>query len=757
MMITRLIYPICLKAFLPMVAGNGLCRSGDKSRLRGPVNPEKIRQATTTKNRFTKLTREFGLKLGGGRNITGNGPFLIWFLFRMYESPRINIKRNFHIEGKNSQRSKVVHDVVLGTMGNPKRRKSHGFGDLVVGSNCFRRGSGIRQFHSRRSINHYRGASPDFETDIASDRLTNVIHDIATLKNLTLAYESIKSKPGNMTPGSRRETLDGVSLAWVEKAVVDLRSGKYSFAPARRVGIPKAGSDELRSLGVVSPRDKIILTAILQVLEPFYEKKFLESSHGFRPNKGCHTALKYIKYRFGNSNWVIEGDIAKCFDTIDHDILLNILKRSIKCYKTIALIKRSLRNPLEDQGMIIKPKKGTLQGSPLSPLLCNIYLHEMDLFIEGLERSFNSGSRRRKSLTYRKVQYELSKQNISPTESKYLKVKLGSLSSKDHLDPDFRRLVYTRYADDFVIGISGPKTDCERIREEVKEFLMKNLALRLSMKKTVISHFNRIGISFLGTSIRGNQEKEKVVRKLSKGGRVIQARTTSRARMEAPIAVLLDRGVANGLFRRRQCGEVVPTAVRQVVNLDHSDIVKFYNQKIRGILNYYSFTDNAKSLGTIVHGMKHSCTLTLALKFKLRVRAKVFAKFGKYLECKETGTKLFIPNSFSSNGKFYINPTAPEIIMDARWNNKLSRSNLIKGCLVCGETPSEMHHVRKLKDMKIRYQEGSIDFWTLQMAAINRKQIPLCKAHHLALHNGSLTPFEKEKLKEAISKFKDPN
>ena len=93
-----------------------------------------------------------------------------------------------------------------------------------------------------------------------------------------------------------------------------------------------------------------------------------------------------------------------------------------------------------------------------------------------------------------------------------------------------------------------------------------------------------------------------------------------------------------------------------------------------------------KSLGIIAHGIKHSCALTLALKFKLRVRSRAFAKFGKYLECKETATKLFIPNSFSRNENFHINPTAPDVIMDARWNNKLSRSNLNKGGLICGET-----------------------------------------------------------------------
>jgi group II intron reverse transcriptase/maturase len=641
-------------------------------------------------------------------------------------------------------------------MGNPNRRKFHGFGGFVVGCTffCTQRRPGIQQFHTRGSINLNRRAVPNDGIGIANDRITNVIHDIASIKNITTAYESIKSKSGNMISGGTPKTLDGLDLSWVDKASKDLKSGKFSFSKARRVNIPKQGSSKLRPLGVVSPRDKIILTAVLQVLEPFYEKRFLNNSHGFRPARGCHTALNSIQFRFGNFNWVIKGDIARCFDDIDHNILLRILKRDINCDKTIALLKRSLKNPFVDQGITVKPKRGIFQGNPLSPLLCNIYLHEMDMFITGMSHDFNLGSRRRKSPQYRKIQYELSKTSLDADARKHLKRRLREISSKDPLDPNFGRLSYVRYADNFVIGISGPKKDCEDIRDKLKEFLTKTLALELSMDKTVISHFNRDGVTFLETRIKGNKEREKVIRKIFRNDKVIKTRTTSRARLEAPIEILLERGMANGFFKRLLDGQVVGMALRRVVNLDHSDILRFYNQKIRGILNYYSFADNAKSLGTIVHGMKHSCALTLALKFKLRRRAKVFKKFGKYLECKESGTKLFIPSSFARTKKFHINPPSPYAVMDLRWNNKLSRSNLNKGCLVCGETPSEMHHVRKVKDLKARYKTGKIDYWTFQMASVNRKQIPLCLAHHIAIHKDTLSLQEREMLKDSIRNFR---
>jgi Type II intron maturase len=156
-----------------------------------------------------------------------------------------------------------------------------------------------------------------------------------------------------------------------------------------------------------------------------------------------------------------------------------------------------------------------------------------------------------------------------------------------------------------------------------------------------------------------------------------------------------------------------------VINLDHSDILKFYNSKIQGILNYYSFVDNRKSLVTLVHGLKHSCALTLALKFKFRQRAKVFKKFGSHLECKETGTKLYIPKTLARTQEFNINPQSTDEILKAKWNNKLTRFNLFKSCLICGESLSEMHHVRKIKDLIAKYSSGEIDFWTKQMAATN--------------------------------------
>jgi len=378
----------------------------------------------------------------------------------------------------------------------------------------------------------------------------------------------------------------------------------------------------------------------------------------------------------------------------------------------------------------------------------------MDLYVEDLKKSFDKGKRRRKLKEYRSIQYKLEKKNLDSSELKSLRIVQRKLKSKDPLDPSFRRLYYIRYADDFVIGIIGTREECVKIREDLGNFLTEKLSLDLSLTKTTISHFNKVGIFFLNTQIKGNRETEKLVKTIERGKESkFKARVTSRTRMFAPLENLLQKCIDNYMFKRLKSGKVVPTALRRMVNYDHSDILRFFNSKIRGILNYYSFVDNAKSLVSLVHGLKHSCALTLALKFKLRERSKVFKKFGKYLECKETGTKLFIPKTFARTQKFNVNPSIPNTLLDIRWNNKLTRSNLNRECLICGETPCEMHHVKKIKDLVSRYKDNKIDYWTLQMAAINRKQIPLCKAHHRALHKGTLLPSEAEQLRRSIKNF----
>jgi len=270
---------------------------------------------------------------------------------------------------------------------------------------CIRRSVGLRHYATKASITEPQGESISLVKHILINQKNKncindkLIHLIADPQTLTLAYELIKSNPGNMTKGGVNETLDGISETWISQTSAKLKAGKFEFSKMRRVHIRKKDGSQ-RPLTISSPRDKVVQKAIQLVLEPIYEPTFYINSHGFRPNKGCHTALKQIRKWFHGITWVIETDISKCYDTIDHSTLLEIIGKKVKCVKTLTLIKKGLECGIINLKAFSKSKLGTPQGSILSPLLCNIYLHELDEEMYKLKGSFSSPAnykRRKKS------------------------------------------------------------------------------------------------------------------------------------------------------------------------------------------------------------------------------------------------------------------------------------------------------------------------------------------------------------------------
>jgi len=236
------------------------------------------------------------------------------------------------------------------------------------------------------------------------DKLVNM-KVISNFKNLVTAYELIKSNPGNMTPGVDPATLDGVSKEYLLKIQEDLRAGKFEFGAARRVQIPKPGKKETRPLTIASPREKIVQKAIQLVLEPLFEPKFLECSHGFRPERGTRTAIQQLESKFQSAHYIIEADFSQAFPSIPHLKLMDILKELISCEKTLKLIFSGLKAGYVEFGKLHEASDvGTPQGSILSPLLCNIYLHQLDEYIEILKKKYEIGTKRRLTKEYMSLQ-----------------------------------------------------------------------------------------------------------------------------------------------------------------------------------------------------------------------------------------------------------------------------------------------------------------------------------------------------------------
>jgi len=462
----------------------------------------------------------------------------------------------------------------------------------------------------------------------------NLYNLISNIDMLKLAYENLNSKSDYLTdsPDIGLETLDRINIDKLDKLSENLKSEKFQFSGSRRINILKLrkSSNNTKSLPIASlhPFDKLILEGMRLILNAIYEPLFLESSHGFRPNKSRYTALNYINKKFQGCNWFIEGDISNSFDSIDHHLLVNLIETKIKDRKFTKLIWKSLRagyfefkrNP---EDIVEEP-----QGSIISPILANIYLHEFDNFIVKLQNNFNVGKENRHLSSYNKLGYEINKAKKEGDMKLVLKLvqerrKLLILS-ENFSDSSYKCLYYVRYADNWIIGIKGTIKEVKEIRNTVKAFLL-DLKLELNEMKTNITNINSNYAKFLGVKIIRAKDIKYI--KISKSSSInFKPR---RLQFMAPLVTILKKLRKAG-FMSNGCRKSYPKFVW--MHLDHPDILYLYNSVIRKYLNYYYFVNNYSYLvSTLIHILKGSCAKLLAAKFSLKTQAKVYKKFGNNL------------------------------------------------------------------------------------------------------------------------------
>src|SRR5688572_22102229 len=211
------------------------------------------------------------------------------------------------------------------------------------------------------------------------------------------AYGRLYANAGALTPGTTKETADGMSLEKISSLIAVIRQERYRWTPARRTYIPKANGKK-RPLGIPTWSDKLLQEVLRLLLEAYYEPQFSPRSHGFRPNRGCHTALSEVKRTWTGTTWFIEGDISACFDRIDHSVLLAILAEQIHDNRFLRLVAQLLKAGYLEDWTYHATYSGTPQGGIVSPLLANIYMDRLDRFVatvlvpaytRGLERRLN--------------------------------------------------------------------------------------------------------------------------------------------------------------------------------------------------------------------------------------------------------------------------------------------------------------------------------------------------------------------------------
>jgi len=279
--------------------------------------------------------------------------------------------------------------------------------------------------------------------------LTQLYRQLFNKDLYLLAYGKIYSNKGAMTPGVSEETADGMSEGKIDQITELMRYERYRFSPARRIYIPKKNG-KLRPLGLPSWSDKLVGEVVRLILEAYYEPQFSGRSHGFRRKRGCHTALREIESTWTGTAWFVEGDISDCFGSLDHEVMLSILAEKIQDQRFLRLMRNMLKAGYLEDWEYHDTLSGCPQGGVVSPILSNIYLHKLDEYVEReLIPQYTRGERRKRNPEYVRAEWRnrSARQRGDRAEAREQRRIMRALPSTDPMDPGYRRLSYTRYAD----------------------------------------------------------------------------------------------------------------------------------------------------------------------------------------------------------------------------------------------------------------------------------------------------------------------
>jgi group II intron reverse transcriptase/maturase len=579
--------------------------------------------------------------------------------------------------------------------------------------------------------------------------LERVYSNICDRDLFLTAYHQMAKKKGAMTEGSDTETIDEMSIAKIDKIIATLKNGKYKPKPSRRVYIPKRDGTK-RSLGIPCWTDKLIQRVVMMVLESYYEPQFSDHSHGFRPKRGCHTALEEIAMKWKGTKWFIEGDIKGCLDNINHEYLLKILSNKILDNRLIKLIRMWLKAGYIENWEYHTTYSGTPQGGVISPLLANIYLTELDYKLEQLSQMWHIGESRKPHPEYTRLLRKINKakqagniQVVNEARKELNIAKSKGLTWSNPQDENYRRLKFVRYADDFIIGFVGNKIEATNIKTEIKQFLKDEIGLTLSDEKTKVTNATHQKARFLNFEIYTEMSKTR-------------PKINGTIRLDMPHDIFVK-------WKRKYTKNGKPYHRPYYLELSDYMIVRAYNSEFQGIYQYYIMAQNvAKRMCRLKNFVMTSAAKTLSSKHKTSV-SKIFKKYNKTTEL---GIKALIvevkrkgkPSLIATLGNFNIKwikcpsnffgsmmPNCDKIKgIKVATNRTAIRSDLItrfnnNTCEICGSKENiEVHHIRKMSDIE-KHKEG----WQKLMSSMRRKTLITCKECHHKIHTGK---YDRNKL-----------
>jgi group II intron reverse transcriptase/maturase len=552
-----------------------------------------------------------------------------------------------------------------------------------------------------------------------------------------VAYGRIYSNQGAMTPGASAETVDGMSLGKIGRIIDALRHERYRFSPVKRVLIPKKNG-KLRPLGLPGWTDKLVGEVMRLLLEAYYEPRFSDRSHGFRARRGCHTALREVAHTWTGTTWLIEGDISDCFGSLDHEVMLSTLSEKIHDHRFLRLVRNMLQAGYLEDWVWNATLSGAPQGGVLSPMLSNIYLHRLDNFVEKvLIPEYNRGAERVKNPAYRKAQkaLTLARERGDRVEARSLRQRLRSMPSKDLRDPRYRRLRYVRYADDTLLGFTGPKAEAEEIKQRLRQFLRDELRLELSEEKTLITHARTGAARFLGYEITV-QHNDKAI---TNG----QRSSNATVKLRVPTAVI--KAKCASYTQRGQ-----PARRTRLMNRDDYTIVSIYGAEYRGVVQYYLLASDVYRLNRLNWVMETSLLKTLAGKHRSTV-SKTAAKYKAKVETPYGPRTCFQATIERGDGRkplvaqyggIPLRRQKTAVLQDRQPGRAVGPKELVTRlltgrCELCERSDNiQVHHIRKLADLD-KLGQPEKPAWAAIMAKRRRKALVVCQHCHDNIHAGA--------------------
>ena len=584
-----------------------------------------------------------------------------------------------------------------------------------------------------------------------SYRFERVYRNLYNPEFYLLAYKNIYANDGSMTPGIDNVTVDGMSEKRIERIIATLRDQSYQPNPARRVYITKKNSDKKRPLGIPSGDDKLVQEIVRMILETIYEPNFSKLSHGFRLGKSCHTALLNIQRTFTGTKWFVEGDIKACFDSFEHHVLINLLRKRINDEAFIALMWKFLKAGYTEQWEYHTTYSGTPQGSGISPILANVYLNEMDKYMEEYKSKFDclqrSDNPKYRHMSYKIRRFKQENEAIWDTLSeetkkeraktlKQMRTEQRAISARPVRESTFKSLQYVRYADDFIIGVIGSRRDAEAIKNDLSQFLREKMCLTMSAEKSVITNTSKRA-RFLGydITVSRNQNikrrKDGIRQRAYKGAvRLYVPHGKWKSKLLEYEAISIRKNIASGY----EYWKIMHRG--KLINFTDIDILRKYNAEVRGLYNFYSIACNASTLNRFSSVMKYSMLKTFGAKYRTQVAKikKRYVKKGVFTVPYKTKSGIKEAVYYNQGFKKQMAPRRGQIDMLETHKRYDSPNNLAariraKTCELCGAKGEvEIHQAKRLKDLTGQKE------WEDKMRKLRRKTLAVCSRCHGEIH-----------------------